>query len=559
MRMFASQTGRQSTQPPAPSSRTVLSIGLAVAFFLLLPRLGFPDSLGKYLWAEDATIFIEQARHLGIASLWTPYAGYLHIYQRISAWLANTMPLRDQAIFFFCSWLVAYGILIATVIRQALALNVRPLYIVLLIFLISGQPNGEVFFSLTNVQWLLGTALTLYVINDRTERPHPADFLVIALLGLTGPFSLLMAPFVLLRFIRRKMTMSTKALFLLLLVTAAIQCAFLLGSPRIQTGSAVSAPGIVPTILTVVSDLIRVALFKENPFVRGLGLLFWILLGGSIFIGFKDMSLRSSRNFHTALLFLVVALYQLVVTLVLLSRTGWPLSIASSRYTWLPYSLIFFSAILLLPNLGRAGFLLVAGPIVLCIAQMHPLYRKELQFSSYVDLARSVTVDIPINPSGGFLVPNAPAGTLEDTWHISSTQRDKTDNAVSRYEMDLTRFVSSDSSLSLENKILNIDSTKENSYIQSIDSIKCKDSKDVGLIVQFTQDSKGIITLSWSTDDQYVEDDSLSRFYPSGEGNMEFAFPNSAAHRSIRLSFPDRIPHIEIQSVSIYCLGHRGF
>lgn len=65
----------------------LLFLGLAAA--LLELRFAAPGPIAQYLWAEDGSIFINQAHTLGLAALWQPYAGYLHLYPRLVALLAN--------------------------------------------------------------------------------------------------------------------------------------------------------------------------------------------------------------------------------------------------------------------------------------------------------------------------------------------------------------------------------------------------------------------------------------------------------------------------------------
>jgi len=43
-------------------------------------------------WAEDSTVFFDQAAHLGIASLTQPFVGYQLGFSRLIAWIASLLP-----------------------------------------------------------------------------------------------------------------------------------------------------------------------------------------------------------------------------------------------------------------------------------------------------------------------------------------------------------------------------------------------------------------------------------------------------------------------------------
>src|SRR5579862_2506419 len=65
-----------------------LVICFVVAFLLALSRRHEP----WYPYAEDGTIFYQQAREFGLGSLFHPYGGYLHLALRIIALLLSQFP-----------------------------------------------------------------------------------------------------------------------------------------------------------------------------------------------------------------------------------------------------------------------------------------------------------------------------------------------------------------------------------------------------------------------------------------------------------------------------------
>lgn len=84
-----------STRKPGISIHPLYFTGLlllviAILIFRMDEFSYFP---GKYLWAEDGSVFINGAQSLGVAALWKPYAGYVHAYPRLISLLANHFEL----------------------------------------------------------------------------------------------------------------------------------------------------------------------------------------------------------------------------------------------------------------------------------------------------------------------------------------------------------------------------------------------------------------------------------------------------------------------------------
>jgi hypothetical protein len=60
------------------------------------------------LWYEDGELLITQSYDLGLKSLWLPWAGYEHLYNRTIGLLARQAPLEWTPYFFFLAWLYAF-------------------------------------------------------------------------------------------------------------------------------------------------------------------------------------------------------------------------------------------------------------------------------------------------------------------------------------------------------------------------------------------------------------------------------------------------------------------
>jgi len=146
-------------------------------------------------WAEDGAIFYAQQTVSYWPQLATPYAGYLHVVPRTVAWLSSRIdPLYLPSIYNISAIIidaacVAYSILeLSAIVGVGLAF--------LSFFLL--PTVGDVFGTLTNVQWFLQFALVLCVLRPGGPKYGVAGeatvwaFIIIACL--TGPFCLVVMP-----------------------------------------------------------------------------------------------------------------------------------------------------------------------------------------------------------------------------------------------------------------------------------------------------------------------------------------------------------------------------
>lgn len=148
--------------------------------------------LAPALWAEDGTIFLKEAHDLGLAALVKPYGGYQLLLPRAVAALVVNFGFRALPLLFAIASAGAVFYVAYRIVRSPLDLLGKPLLAAVPVFLPHG---GEVVLTLTNAQWVLAPLLVVLAV----ERPaHPRQSLsdagALLLLGLTGPFSTLLAP-----------------------------------------------------------------------------------------------------------------------------------------------------------------------------------------------------------------------------------------------------------------------------------------------------------------------------------------------------------------------------
>lgn len=216
-------------------------LALVLGFALLVLRR--PDALYRaQFWAEDGVVWYADAHRLGgFAAMLLPSSGYFQTLSRLAAWGALQVPLTAAPLF---TNLVALSVKAAPIVMlwSARYREIVPATAVrcLLTVWFALLPNlQEVHGNLTNAQWFLAihACLTLAAPPARSLAGRLHDLAVIALSGLSGPFSILLAPIALMLLWQRWRERArgfTALLTAVVVLTAAIQ----LGSLALTAGAA---------------------------------------------------------------------------------------------------------------------------------------------------------------------------------------------------------------------------------------------------------------------------------------------------------------------------------
>ncbi|SEK02234.1 hypothetical protein [Paraburkholderia diazotrophica] len=168
---------------------------------VLICMLKYPHRLFRgFLWAEDGPIFILQAAQHGFRAIWIPYNGYLHAIPRLIAgsWTALSTP--DHFIHGFawtCTaayFIIAYSLFCLS--RRHFPSNWRghllSLSVAVLPFAV--PQSGEIYFTITNLQWFFSPLLAFLVIDFGVGIDSPIRRWSAMVLALTGPFGVLLLP-----------------------------------------------------------------------------------------------------------------------------------------------------------------------------------------------------------------------------------------------------------------------------------------------------------------------------------------------------------------------------
>ncbi len=201
---------------------------LAVLLFLRRPH----TLLTPQLWAEDGSVFLNDQDEFGARALFTAYQGYLHALPRVIAGLAATLldPLWWPAFYNGVAF-VLWVVVLARFLSPRFALPGKP-WLILAFLLV--PHNGEIFFNVTNLQWLTGFVLIQQAIiaAPRTTTQRVGDLATLAVVGLTGPFVIAFLPLFAWRWWRTR-DRDNATVLVLTAVCAAVQASFILRTPEV--------------------------------------------------------------------------------------------------------------------------------------------------------------------------------------------------------------------------------------------------------------------------------------------------------------------------------------
>jgi hypothetical protein len=177
----------------SPSSRFFFFF--AISFVILCIKS--PDAL-KYpqFWAEDGAIFYAQQETSAYPMILEPYAGYLHLIPRIVSWLAKPIDVFYTPLFYNVLAIIIDAFCISYILLQTTR-TFGSYTIFIALFLL--PTIGDIYGTITNVQWFVQTCLVLCLIPVELNAQQGAsarEVFIIALIivgSLTGPFSVILA------------------------------------------------------------------------------------------------------------------------------------------------------------------------------------------------------------------------------------------------------------------------------------------------------------------------------------------------------------------------------
>ncbi|HEY1763449.1 MAG TPA: hypothetical protein VGF85_00910 [Opitutaceae bacterium] len=357
-------------------------------------------------WAEDA-YFFQRAYVLGWSSLVESYAGYLHtILRLISEAAVRIDASRGPALFVAAAFLLTLYVA-SRALSERCPLPCLGGAFALAIVLVPS--TYEVLLTVVNLQWVLAAGLILLLLS---RDPSGAgqwthDLVSAALLGLTGPYAVILAPLFAWRAFRRR-SRASLTLALIIAACAAAHLYFFRTEPELPVppqDRQVAASLILPAIGHRVGASIALGVLEpRNPGLAPGTVLGLATLAGVAFLAFRAGPRREERAL------LGVAFGGLLFGALL--RTRYSLGVyfeplGDGRYVYLPQLIALWLLLLAAADRGRIGRF-AAVLLVLALAVNLPRLREpayaDLHWERYAPLIRAgERVVVPTNPPGWFM------------------------------------------------------------------------------------------------------------------------------------------------------------
>jgi hypothetical protein len=354
-------------------------------------------------WAEDA-YFFERAYLFGWNAFAEPFSGYLHtILRAVAEFAVRVDPAHAPGLFVACSGAITLYVAGRTLSERcplprlggacALAVVLVP-------------DTYEIFMNLVNLQWVIAGGLILLLISaePRSGWEWAHDLAGAALMGLTGPFAIVLCPLFAWRAWERR-TRASAVLAALIAACSLIQGFCVLHDPYMGG----TAPVLLRLILPVVgrriggSILMGALLAPETDLYIGtaVGL---ATLAGVAYLAFRRGAHRPERRL------LGLAFFTMLAAALYRTRYNFDwyfLPFAQERYVFLPQLIAIW---LLLAAAGEKGrlarvcALLAAWALLVNLPRDREPAYVDLRWSRYEERIRAgLPVTIPTNPPGWFL------------------------------------------------------------------------------------------------------------------------------------------------------------
>ena len=517
------------------STLSLLFFGVILAL-LRIPDLGY---IQNSLWAEDGSLFFREAVSNGFSSLFSPYAGYLHLYPRIVALISSYISISLTPYLYFMAWVASCMFAIYVILRQAKRFNRGLLSSMLLISAVLLQPNsGDVFYTITNSQWLISAAMIIWACSSCVERVTLIEWCGLLICALTGPFVILLVPAMLLRVLVLKDFRTRKAVYVTIFLCAAIQMLCVSFSGRIQSAPLdQSLEHWLQAFYVFFSfgEITRSVVFSIAAAV------FWVLYILSLFGLYKAGRIELLLKSFTILLTAGIVFAAGLATKRYDPLVLHPL-MDGSRYYFPAYTMIFFAAFISASEKKTLRVVMLALVTAIGINSFSKIDRPSLQWNAYSKFATRIPgVSIPLNPQ----IPKYPGWSL-----AVPNNKLNTNIPLKAYEARVVGSYNLEQAGIWVEKEL-IPTNEYPSLIIGIPS-QCFDKKRIALDIELTREISGWVKIFWRGNEEFSEQKMNRRFHNAGNVRVFFAVNNTGI-RELRLDPQNSDRAFTINSAKIYC------
>lgn len=382
-----------------------------------------PDALfAAQFWAEDGMVWFSEAyAQGGFAAALHPQNGYFQTVSRVAAWVATMVPMVWAPVVTNMVALVVQVLPVAllwsrrwdTVVPSVTVRLILTLWYVVL-------PNmGEVHGNITNTHWFLSFYMVLIlaspVARSGATRIHDAFFVLLS--GLSGPFSIVIAPIAVMIAWQRRMSSRFPAILAgVVCATAAVQTASVMFTMDVGRSHAPLGASI-QVLIALLGAKIFAPLVGGHDAVREtfrtLPLAALAAAVGSTIVGLALW--RGPAVLRAIIVFACLTLSAALASpIVSIDGAQWPLMGTSwrtgSRYFVMPMVTVVASCVWVFADAvrrSRFGLAIVMGILILIgigigIGEYHISPYKDLQWRQHAAACQQqpvgTTCEIPINP-----------------------------------------------------------------------------------------------------------------------------------------------------------------
>jgi len=412
---------------------TAATMAFFVAFLILFLRR--PEALlNAQFWAEDATIWFTQAFNQGFFSpLFSPQDGYFQTISRLTMGIASLFPLEMAPFVSNFIGLIIRSLPVCFLFTPRMGWVGTKEKLVISAYYLLMPGIWEVHPNITNAHWYLSLYLCMVIAanipNGLLAKSH--DMIVLIIAGLSGPFIVFIAPFYGLKYLAESNYNLIKAakeflmgsttyrtIFNLLFVAI---CLIQIFSIFLYASGRSPAPlGLSPEVLfNILSARIFLGSFLPHEAIHHIwqmpwlnlpatllscGLLSYVLIKGgwrmAIFIGFAALMIGF------ALAKPQITVDQAQLPLLINSHVG-------GRY-FIVTNIVWVGCLVFIISRQRPLLKNIFYSALLCVIVVSSYYTfsvdnlQDFEYQKYVeqyhDLPEGETIEIPVNPGGGWAV-----------------------------------------------------------------------------------------------------------------------------------------------------------
>jgi hypothetical protein len=306
----------------------------------------YPDwFMRPRLWAEDFLRFFMDARCDGPAAILEAYSGYLHLLPRLIALAGAWLDPSRIPSFYAYSSLALTLLVVARVFSPRLDLPCKPL---IALAIVAAPHTGEVFLCVTNIQWItaLALVLTLLMGDPADALDWARDIAILLFAGLTGPFSLFLLPFFVLRALDRS-TRASWAILAVVLVTAIVQGWEIYLNAPVLVPDGPGGPIRYLNLAAVLSARIPLGLLGAQGWAYGVGRAFVTGAGilGACAIAAMALARGRYRKERICLVLFIIVLVALSTAKVRTDTWDFREMVQGDRYFFIPRVLLLWIAV----------------------------------------------------------------------------------------------------------------------------------------------------------------------------------------------------------------------